>query len=647
MSNHLKYTSSPYLLQHAENPVDWYPWCEEAFEKARKEDKPVFLSIGYSTCHWCHVMAHESFENRTTAEILNRYFISIKVDREERPDIDSVYMSVCQAFTGSGGWPVSIFMTWDKKPFLAGTYFPVQPKYGMPGFSDLLLAVERQWNSNRDDLLRSADQIIAHLKQPQVSGNSADQENFSERAVQLFLKSFDGVYGGFEEAPKFPIPHNLWFLTLYAKQNSRPDVLDMAEKTLTQMRKGGIFDHIGYGFSRYSTDRYFLVPHFEKMLYDNALLIIAYASVYSITQKQLYLDTAEKTAQYVLREMTSADGGFYSGQDADSEGKEGKYYTFALTEIMDVLGKERGKQFSEAFDITPGGNFEGVNIPNLLKSNDLDSDFADEVLKLYHYRKSRCKLHLDDKILVSWNAMMIAALSILYRVSGNEKYLSAAMHAQLFIEQNLSEGLKLYTSWRKGKRSEKGFLDDYAFYTAALTELYHSALNRDYLKKAEQFCMEAVKRFADDKNGGFYLSDSNHTEFFMNPKEFYDGAVPSGNSVMAYNFIRLYQLTENEDYKKLAKKQMDAISAHAQNYPAVYSMFLFAKLLYDNPPEHIVIALRDSSDLEQIRGRLPFLANVIAVSQDKEYPLVNGHTTFYVCRDHVCLAPTDVWQKSI
>ncbi len=647
MSNHLKYTSSPYLLQHAENPVDWYPWCEEAFEKARKEDKPVFLSIGYSTCHWCHVMAHESFENRTTAEILNRYFISIKVDREERPDIDSVYMSVCQAFTGSGGWPVSIFMTWDKKPFLAGTYFPVQPKYGMPGFSDLLLAVERQWNSNRDDLLRSADQIIAHLKQPQVSGNSADQENFSERAVQLFLKSFDGVYGGFEEAPKFPIPHNLWFLTLYAKQNSRPDVLDMAEKTLTQMRKGGIFDHIGYGFSRYSTDRYFLVPHFEKMLYDNALLIIAYASVYSITQKQLYLDTAEKTAQYVLREMTSADGGFYSGQDADSEGKEGKYYTFALTEIMDVLGKERGKQFSEAFDITPGGNFEGVNIPNLLKSNDLDSDFADEVLKLYHYRKSRCKLHLDDKILVSWNAMMIAALSILYRVSGNEKYLSAAMHAQLFIEQNLSEGLKLYTSWRKGKRSEKGFLDDYAFYTAALTELYHSALNRDYLKKAEQFCMEAVKRFADDKNGGFYLSDSNHTELFMNPKEFYDGAVPSGNSVMAYNFIRLYQLTENEDYKKLAKKQMDAISAHAQNYPAGYSMFLFAKLLYDNPPEHIVIALRDSSDLEQIRGRLPFLANVIAVSQDKEYPLVNGHTTFYVCRDHVCLAPTDVWQKSI
>ena len=284
MSNRLINETSPYLLQHAENPVDWYPWCEEAFEKAKREDKPIFLSIGYSTCHWCHVMAYESFEDRKTAAILNRHFISVKVDREERPDIDSVYMTVCQAFTGSGGWPMSIFMTWDKKPFLAGTYFPVHARFGMPGFSDLLRAVADQWSSDRGALLHSADEVITHLRRPEVNYESADSENLCARAVQMFSESFDNIYGGFGDAPKFPMPHNLLFLLLYAAQNKAPNVLEMVEKTLTQMRKGGIFDHVGYGFSRYSTDKYFLAPHFEKMLYDNALLIIAYASVNSLTQ---------------------------------------------------------------------------------------------------------------------------------------------------------------------------------------------------------------------------------------------------------------------------------------------------------------------------------------------------------------------------
>lgn len=485
MSNHLKNETSPYLLQHAGNPVDWYPWCGEAFEKAKREDKPVFLSIGYSTCHWCHVMAHESFENRETAEILNRHFISVKVDREERPDIDSVYMSVCQAFTGSGGWPMSIFMTWDKKPFLAGTYFPVRSRYGMPGFSDLLNAVAQQWDHNRGDLLRSAGQVIAHLKQPESGDGKMDKGNLYEKAVKMFFDSFDSTYGGFGTAPKFPVPHNLWFLMLYAKytvkqtvrqhgkRRKNPDVMKMVEKTLVQMRKGGIFDHIGYGFSRYSTDRYFLAPHFEKMLYDNALLMMTYASAYGITGNSLYLDTAEKTAQYVIREMTSPYGGFYSAQDADSEGIEGKYYTFALAEVMDVLGKEKGKQFADTYDITAGGNFEGVNIPNLLKSGDLDTDFGNEIQKLYRYRKNRSRLHLDDKILIAWNSMMIAAFSLLYRVSKKEEYLRAAADAQEFLEKNLSGNLRLYTSWRNGKRSENSFLDDYGFYVAALTELYH------------------------------------------------------------------------------------------------------------------------------------------------------------------------------
>ncbi|MDE6750851.1 MAG: thioredoxin domain-containing protein [Lachnospiraceae bacterium] len=641
MSNHLINETSPYLLQHVDNPVNWYPWCEEAFEKAKREDKPIFLSIGYSTCHWCHVMAHESFEDMATAEILNKHFISVKVDREERPDIDSVYMAVCQTITGSGGWPMSIFMTWDKKPFLAGTYFPVYAEHGIPGFSDLLRGVANLWSNDRDELLNSAEEVIAHLKRPEFNYGNTDSENLCEQAVQLFSGSFDNIHGGFGDAPKFPIPHNLLFLLLYAAQNEAPDVLKIVEKTLTQMRKGGIYDHVGYGFSRYSTDRYFLVPHFEKMLYDNALMIIAYASAYAVTKNQLYLDTAEKTAQYVLREMTAQGGGFYSAQDADIEGVEGKYYTFTFAEIMEVLGKEKGEQFSRIFDITLGGNFEGFNIPNLLKSNDLYADFEDEIQKLYDYRKKRFTLHIDDKILTSWNALMIAALSVLYRVSQNKTYLLAAVNAQKFLEEKVSRGLCLFASWREGKASEKGFLDDYAFYIAALTELYNATLDKEYLEKAERFCKEAVGRFADEINGGFYLVDGDSAELFMNPKEIYDGAVPSGNGVMTYNFVRLYQLTEKEEYRQLAQKQISYMTGRAKESLTGHGMFLLAKLLYDNPPANIIIALKDRSELEKIKEQLPFLANVNVVSESGKHPLVNDMTTFYVCKGHVCLEPAN------
>lgn len=641
MSNHLKNTTSPYLLQHAENPVNWYPWCDEAFEKAKSEDKPIFLSIGYSTCHWCHVMAHESFEDEKTAEILNRYFVSIKVDREERPDIDSVYMTVCQAFTDSGGWPMSIFMRWDKKPFFAGTYFSPKSHYGMPGFPDLLNAIANQWNNNRRELLQSAEQIISHLKNERLNNSNSRNENLIKQAIKIFSDSFDEINGGFGSAPKFPIPHNLLFLMLYANQNQDSDVLKMAEKTLLQMRKGGIFDHIGYGFSRYSTDKYFLVPHFEKMLYDNALLMIAYSAAYSLTGNEIYLDTAEKTAEYILREMTSPDGGFYSAQDADSEGVEGKFYTFTLNEIIEIIGEVKGKQFAEIFDITEGGNFEGVNIPNLLKSNDMTSNFANEFKKLYDYRKNRTKLHLDDKILLSWNALMIAAMSMLYRVSRNEKYLNAAINAQKFIEDNLCDSGQLYTSFRDGKRSDNGFLDDYAFYAVALIELYNSTLDNYYLDMAEKFCQKSVKRFEDCENGGLYLAESANEELFMNPKETYDGAIPSGNSVMAYNFVRLYQLTENEKYREFLEKQLEFMSSQANDYPAGYCMFLLAKLLYENPPEHIVIVLKNISELEAIKPKLPLLTNVIITSECQKYPLINDRTTYYVCKDYACLPPTN------
>ncbi len=641
MSNRLKVSTSPYLLQHSENPVDWYPWCEEAFERAKSENKPIFLSIGYSTCHWCHVMAHESFEDVSTAQLLNKNFVSIKVDREERPDIDSVYMAVCQAFTGKGGWPMSIFMTADKKPFFAGTYFPLESRYGMPGFQNLLTALSDHWNRDRGRLLESAEEIIKQIGAEEEIYDNISTDSLIKKAVGIFSRNFDAVNGGFGAAPKFPTPHNLIFLTLYAKLEHKESVYLMVDKTLMQMRKGGIFDQIGYGFSRYSTDEIFLAPHFEKMLYDNALLMIAYAAAYSVSTENVYLDTCEKTAEYILREMTAPDGGFYCAQDADSEGVEGKYYTFSLTEILRVLGEEKGSAFAAAFDITEKGNFEGVNILNLLKSNDLFGNFDEERRQLYNYRKTRAKLHLDDKILVSWNALMIIAMSLLFRVSGKETHLKAAEKAHQFIEKNLCRGAELFTSFRDGKHSGNGFLDDYAFYITALIELYCSTLNKNYLEKAETLCHETAARFADLEKGGFYLCKADHNELFMNPKEIYDGAIPSGNSMMAYNFVRLHQLTEKEEFHALAKKQRAFMSSKSASYPAGNSLFMLSLLIDQNPPPHIVIVLKEQADIEAMPGSLPVFANVIVEKESSRYPLINGKTTYYVCKNHVCLPPAN------
>ncbi|MCR4719978.1 MAG: thioredoxin domain-containing protein, partial [Firmicutes bacterium] len=541
---------------------------------------------------------------------------------------------------GNGGWPMSIFMTWDKKPFFAGTYFPPHSRYGVPGFQDILNTLASRWNENQAELLNSAEEIVKHIKNTDSFERSANEHNSTDNAVQIFERTFDSVNGGFGNAPKFPTPHNLLFLMLYAKQNSHTNAMKMAEKTLIQMRKGGIFDHIGCGFSRYSTDRYYLVPHFEKMLYDNALLIIAYVAAYSITNNKIYLDTAEKTAEYVLNEMTSAYGAFYSAQDADSEGVEGKYYTFSLEEILTVLGEEKGIAFASTFDITGRGNFEGINILNLLKSNDFNEEFEEEIKKLYKYRKKRFRLHLDDKVLLSWNSLMITALSMLYRVTRNEKYITQAQKAQGFIENNMYDGKSLYTSFRDKKLSKKAFLDDYAFYVTALIELYSSTLDKNYLEKAENFCKDTVNLFMDSQNGGFYLSASNSTELFINPKETYDGAIPSGNSVMAYNLVRLYQITEKEEYSNLLEKQMAFMSSKTADYPAGNSMFLIAKLLYENPIPHIVIALKDDSDLNQIKGKLPFLVNTV-ITQSNNYPLINDKTTFYICKNRNCFPPVN------
>lgn len=644
MSNRLKDQSSPYLLQHKENPVDWYPWCDEAFERAKREDKLIFLSIGYSTCHWCHVMAHESFENQEIADLLNRYFVSVKVDREERPDIDSVYMSVCHALTGSGGWPMSIFMTADQKPVYAGTYFPPESRAGMPGFRELLLAIAKEWKQRRAGLLQSAESVLNHLDAQaamQESGADEIDAGLPAQAAKSFAGSFDEKYGGFGAAPKFPTPHNLIFLLLYSETRSG-DTLDQVQKTLEQMRRGGIFDQIGYGFSRYSTDRYYLVPHFEKMLYDNALLILAYAAAYKASGDMMFLATAEQIADYVFRELTGRHGEFYSAQDADSEGEEGKFYVWDYEEVCGVLGKERGEAFCSYYGMTRHGNFEGRNIPNLLNGNEISDRFDEERRLLYAYRKSRAKLHLDDKILTAWNSLMICAMAVLYRVTGEESYLAAAKRSQRFIEERLAEGTLLYVSCRGDVRSQKGFLDDYAYYTAALLTLYEAAGEEAYLRRAEQLCEEAQRQFADSKGGGYFLYGTENDRLITRPKETYDGALPGGNSVMAYCLVRLAQITGKETYRGAAKEQLRFLSAAAKDYPAGHSMFLVALLFYEKPPQKITAVLADGDDARQIMRRLPLNAEVkILKKETEEYRLLNGRTTYYVCRDYVCLPPVN------
>lgn len=588
MSNRLKYEKSPYLLQHADNPVDWFPWCQEAFEKAEREDKPIFLSIGYSTCHWCHVMERESFENKEIAEVLNKYFVSVKVDREERPDIDSVYMSVCQTMTGSGGWPMSIFMTPLQKPFFAGTYFPPVTARGMTGLKELLPAIADKWRQDKDRLVQSAERILSHLTD--VSEEEPCEEidrSLPKRAAELLAGSFDSENGGFGDAPKFPMPYNLIFLTLYAKIYNEEKIFDMVGKTLDRMRRGGLFDQIGYGFSRYSTDEYFLVPHFEKMLYDNALLTAAYAAAYRESGDKRLLDTAEKTALYMLREMTGPAGEFYSAQDADSEGEEGRFYVWSHDEIIKVLGKERGERFSTYFGVTKKGNFEGENILNLLGGQDIRDEFGEEKKLLYDYRKSRAKLHLDDKVLTSWNSLAICGLCILYQASGKKEYLQAAKRAQEFIEGNLADGNILYVSCRGGRGQVKGFLDEYACYGAALISLYDAAFQEMYIERAKEICKEAARQFADEKNGGYFLYGPENGRLITRPKEVYDNALPSGNSVMAYCLVRLAEITGEEEYEEAARRQLAFMSGAAEHYPAGCCMFLTAQLLHMHPPKRV------------------------------------------------------------
>lgn len=582
---------SPYLLQHAHNPVEWYPWGVEAFNKAKAEDKPIFLSIGYSTCHWCHVMAHESFEDDGVAEVLNKDYISIKVDKEERPDIDAVYMAVCQGMTGQGGWPLTIIMSPDQKPFFAGTYFPKMKRYNIPGILDILGAITHEWNENREELLKTGDKIINILKHQDKNQRKTDEselegkisEKIIDEARDLFQNNFDNRYGGFGKSPKFPTPHNLMFLLRYYKFNQDQLALDMVEKTLHQMYRGGIYDHIGFGFSRYSTDEKWLAPHFEKMLYDNALLTIIYLETYQITGKELYKTVAENTMTYILREMTNKEGGFYSAQDADSEGVEGKYYVFTPDEIIELLGEEDGKIFNEFFDISDVANFEEGNIPNLIKNNQYESKNGkpqELISKVYEYRLMRTKLHKDDKILTSWNSLMIVAFIKAYKALGDEKYLQVAEKAVKFISEKLTYGNnRLYIRYRDGMSGGQGNLDDYSFYTWALIELYEANFDTTYLDQALKLSNIMKSNFWDEEKGGFYLTSKESESLIYRPKETYDGAMPSGNSVAGYVLIKLSKLTGTSAPKELGLKQLNFLAVRAGAYPAGYSFAMMALMM--------------------------------------------------------------------
>ncbi|OPJ59305.1 thioredoxin domain-containing protein [Clostridium chromiireducens] len=662
-ANNLINEKSPYLLQHAENPINWYAWSDEAFNKAKEEDKPIFLSIGYSTCHWCHVMAHESFEDEEVAEIMNDNFVAIKVDREERPDVDSVYMTVCQALTGHGGWPLTIIMTPDQKPFFAGTYFPKEPKYNIPGLKDILNSIIKQWNENRSKIILSSEGIISDLNK-YLEGEFNKVElapKILRNGYNQLLHIFDEKYGGFGSAPKFPTPHLLMFLLRYNQEHKESKALEMVEKTLDSMYRGGIFDHIGFGFSRYSTDNKWLVPHFEKMLYDNALLIIAYLEGYEVTRNELYKDVAIKALEYVFRELRSEDGGFYCAEDADSEGEEGKYYVFRPSEIIKVLGEEDGKYFNRYFNMTPKGNFEGKNIPNLLENseyyilNNRIKDLSEEILL---YRSNRMELHKDDKILTSWNGLMIAALGKAYKVIEDIRYFEYAKKAVNFIFDNLiDENKRLLARYRDEESRHKAYLGDYAFLCYGLIELYESCYDITFLKKAIDLNNDMINLFWDNEKHGFFLYGEDGEKLIARPKELYDGAMPSGNSVAAYNLIKLSRITGDSTLEEMAEKQLNFISGSVFGEEVNHSFFLMAASFALNHGKELVCLIKDKSDEEKLKdliSEIPTfnLTTIIKCSDNKDeieklipfikdYDFINDKSTYYLCEGKSCLAPVN------
>lgn len=656
-ANRLIHEKSPYLLQHAYNPVDWFPWSDEAFQKAKSEDKPIFLSIGYSTCHWCHVMERESFEDEEVAELLNKYFVAVKVDREERPDIDHVYMAVCQAMTGHGGWPLTIIMTPDKKPFYAGTYFPKKDRYGMPGLLSVLNNIQRTWAEKRYELYEVGKQIVDAVYDDNYEQGTINN-TIIEKAYKQLERAFDSEYGGFGNAPKFPTPHNLLFLLRYWYATRENKALDMVQKTLDSMHKGGIYDHIGFGFSRYSTDKKWLVPHFEKMLYDNALLSMAYVEAYQATKNDKYAKVAMEIYKYIERDMTSPDGAFYSAEDADSEGVEGLFYVWQPEEIISVLGDSDGRRFCDMLDITSAGNFEGSSIPNLIKTKEIDDAFIDKCReKLYYAREKRVHPFKDDKVLTSWNALMAASLAVGGRILKNESLINMAKRAVSFIKAKLiREDGRLLARYRDGEADITAFLDDYAYLQWAYIELYQSTYDPEYLIDAVSMNIEINKLFLDNEKGGFFLYGNDAEELITRPKDAYDGAMPSGNSVMAMNMLRLSRITGDLIYTNSYENQISAFSSQMAHAPLGYIYMLTSYLMYTQPSQEVILVSDEAEKtllpfINAIHDQFrPFTTSVVygikysqlegIMPHIKGYTAPSGKAQVYVCENFTCNKPT-------
>jgi len=672
-TNRLTSEKSPYLLQHARNPVDWYPWSDEAFKKAKREDKPIFLSIGYATCHWCHVMAHESFEDEEVAGLLNQHFISIKVDREERPDVDNIYMFVCQSLTGHGGWPLSIFMTPEGKPFFAGTYFPKLKRMGMPGFVDVLSQISAMWQNDRGSILQSSEAITAAI---QPSSDSADTapgltaDTLNKGYTQL-ARVFDPTWGGFGTAPKFPTPHHLTFLLRWHTRNDQSMALDMVEKGLRAMRNGGIFDQIGFGFHRYSVDKKWFAPHFEKMLYDQALLAMAYTEAYQVTGKSEFEEVAKEIFTYVLRDMTSPGGGFYSAEDADSEGKEGLFYLWTPHEVKEHLGKELGDLFCRFHDITEAGNFEeGRSIPHVYVSYEafaakqgIEPTRLQEILeggrqRLFDIRKMRIHPLKDDKILTSWNGLMIAAFAKGYQVFGNQVYADAARGAVDFILKHLrtADG-RLLRRYRQGEAAYPAYLDDYAFLVWGLIELYEAAFDVSYLEEAIALNEGMIDIFWDKEAGGLYFTGKGNEPLIARSKELYDGALPSGNSVAALNLLRLGRMTGSPALEQRAEQLVRAFSRKVLEQPMAYTQLLIALDFMVGPSKEIVIAGDPALEATQAMVtaiQKAFMPNKVlllrhqgeerkrlaALSSFVEAMVpIDNKPTVYICEQYACQRP--------
>ncbi len=678
--NRLVFEKSPYLLQHAANPVDWYPWGEEAFEKAKKEDNPIFLSIGYSTCHWCHVMEHESFEDEEVGKLMNDAFICIKVDREERPDIDQIYMSVTQAMTGSGGWPMTIIMTADRRPFFAGTYFPKLSKYGRSGMMDLVPKISDLWKNQREKLLETAGQVVdfLHKNAATTSGEELTEAVLNTAYHQLGGR-FDNTYGGFGSAPKFPSAHNFTFLLRYWHRTGDEKALQMVEKTLQQMRLGGIFDQVGFGFHRYSTDAHWLLPHFEKMLYDQALLAIAYVEAYQATGKEEYADTAREIFAYVLRDMTSPEGGFYSAEDADSEGEEGLFYLWRPEELEQLLGKKDGQFFTKLFNVEVGGNFvdqgsgekTGGSILHLKKSwaelaaenkvseKELRKRWEKARNKLFDVRERRIHPLKDDKILTDWNGLMIAALAKAAAPLDEPKYAKAAQKAADFVWAKVRDNQgRLLKRYRQGEAALPAHAEDYAFMIWGLLELYQATFEVGSLQKAVELNDKMLSYFWDNENGGFFYAADSLKELLVRNKEIYDGAIPSANSVAALNLLRLGRITANDDWEHKGRQIGSVFSQQINRSPIGNTQFMSALTFAFGPSFEVVIS--GDPDKKGTQAMLQALQKkyspnkvVIFRPADEEKPeivklakftefqkSIDGEATAYVCQNYACKAPT-------